>query len=55
MRQSDKLVIKKKKPMCDEGMDSYDSFIKKGKTPKQANKLASELCDELGEKATYSK
>mgnify|MGYP005989391827 CR=1 FL=1 len=55
MRQSDKLVIKKKKPMCDEGMDAYDSFIKKGNTPQQANKLASKLCDELGEKATYTK
>jgi len=55
MRQSDKLVIKKTKPMCDEGMDAYDSFIKKGNTPQQANKLASKLCEELGDKATYSK
>tara|TARA_R100001463_G_scaffold23159_1_gene55524 strand:- start:2074 stop:2253 length:180 start_codon:yes stop_codon:yes gene_type:complete len=31
-------------PMCKKGMDAYDSFIKKGKTPQQANKLASKLC-----------
>ena len=55
MRKSDKLVIKKTKPMCDEGMNAYDSFIKKGNTPQQANKLASKLCNELGDKATYSK
>ena len=30
--------------MCKKGMDAYDSFIKKGKTPQQANKLASKLC-----------
>ena len=54
MKQSDKLVIKKKKMMCDEGMNAYDSYVKKGNTPRQANKLASKLCEELGSKATFS-
>ncbi len=41
--------------MCDEGMNAYDSYVKKGNTPRQANELASKLCEELGSKATFSK
>jgi len=55
MKNSDKLLIKSNKKMCDEGMNAYDSYVKKGNTPRQANKLSNKICKELGEKATFSK
>jgi|TARA_R110000803_G_C11882819_1_gene309964 hypothetical protein len=55
MRESDKLLVKSNKKMCDEGMNAYDSFLKKGNTPRQANKHASKICNDLGMKASFSK
>ena len=41
--------------MCDEGMKAYDSYIKEGNTPQQANKLASKVCNELKARGTKVK
>ena len=54
MKKENRQVIKsnKKKVMCKEGSIAYDGFINKGNNPQQANKLASRVCKDLGDKAT---